>query len=386
MGYYVPTTFDGGGEQAAFVPNPLPKGVELASSTLDTLYRAAIAIGELRGAVLRLPHPQLFQYTYVGSEALDSSRIEGIQSSLSSILLDQVQGADRSTDRDVLEVRSYITALNLGLERLKEGSALSLFSIREIHRILMGTPNGVGSSPGEFREAQVCIGSRTPGGTLRISYMPPPPTDVMHQALNDLEQYINTKSDIPSLVNIALTHYQFEAIHPFLDGNGRVGRLLVVLQMVQDGLLPYPLLPLSTFLKENQQDYYRFLRSVRDQETYNSWLTYFLDGVRIQSVKSLQQTTALLDLREEYLDRLRGDRSRAIDIVDLIFANPFLVTARVVNSLDISRSGAKGLLKKLQEKNIIHPLAEVGVGGSLNWVAKDMFEIIAPNEELKLAS
>ena len=262
----------------AFVPDPLPPSADLVfdSALQRQLESAMLAIGRLDGASALLPDLSIFLYTYVRKEAVLSSQIEGTQSSISDLLLFELNEAPGVPLDDVVEVSNYVAALDHGLERLRGGFPLSNRLIREIHGVLLSRGRGSGKDPGEFRRSQNWIGGTRPGNA---KFVPPPPQRV-GECMSSLEKFIHDgKTPLPMLVRAALAHVQFETIHPFLDGNGRVGRLLITFQLYHSGMLREPLLYLSLYFKEHRQRYYDLLDRVRREGDWEAWLRFFIEGV-----------------------------------------------------------------------------------------------------------
>lgn len=262
----------------AFVPAPLPPDppLLLPQAQSDLLARASLSLGRLDGISVLLPDPGLFLYMYVRKEAVLSSQIEGTQSSLSDLLLYESQSAPGVPEDDVREVSNYVAAMEHGLRRLRGGFPLSLRLIREIHEILMQGARGGMKAPGEFRKSQNWVGGSRPGNAR---YVPPPPHEMM-DALDQFERFLHVKSgEIPTLIKAGLAHAQFESIHPFLDGNGRVGRLLITFLLCAEEVLSQPLLYLSLFLKEHRTAYYEALQRIRDDADWEGWIEFFLTGV-----------------------------------------------------------------------------------------------------------
>jgi Fic family protein len=288
------TTAIGGETVRAYIPIPLPpvppvdlRGLHVA------LEQANQTIGRLDGVASVLPDPSLFLYIYIRKEALLSSQIEGTQSSLSDLLLYEAEEAPGVPIDDTREVSNYVAAMNHGLRRLREDFPLSLRLIREIHAILLSQGRGQDKDPGAFRRTQNWIGGTRPGNAL---FVPPPPHLVM-DCLGALEAFIHADSpDLPLLVKAALVHVQFETIHPFLDGNGRLGRLLITFLMCERGILREPLLYLSLFFKQNRQAYYDHLQAVREHGDWESWLAFFLRGVTETARQGTETAQRLLRL------------------------------------------------------------------------------------------
>ncbi|WP_428537668.1 Fic family protein [Rhodopila sp.] len=288
------TTAIGGEPVRAYVPPPLPPipPIDLAGLHVP-LEQANQTLGRLDGIASVLPDPSLFLYIYIRKEALLSSQIEGTQSSLSDLLLYEAEEAPGVPIDDTREVSSYVAAMNHGLRRLREDFPLSLRLIREIHAILLSQGRGQDKDPGEFRRTQNWIGGTRPGNAL---FVPPPPHLVM-DALGALEAFIHADSpDLPLLVKAALVHVQFETIHPFLDGNGRLGRLLITFLLCERGVLREPLLYLSLFFKQNRQAYYDHLQAVREGGDWEAWVGFFLRGVTETARQGTQTAQSLLRL------------------------------------------------------------------------------------------
>lgn len=288
------TTAIGGETVRAYVPIPLPPVPPVDLTGLHVaLEQANQTVGRLDGIASVLPDPSLFLYIYIRKEALLSSQIEGTQSSLSDLLLYEAEEAPGVPIDDTREVSNYVAAMNHGLRRLREDFPLSLRLIREIHAILLAKGRGQDKEPGAFRRTQNWIGGTRPGNAL---FVPPPPHLVM-DCLGALESFIHAGSpDLPLLVKAALVHVQFETIHPFLDGNGRLGRLLITFLMCERGVLREPLLYLSLFFKQNRQAYYDHLQAVRERGDWESWLGFFLRGVTETARQGTETAQRLLRL------------------------------------------------------------------------------------------
>lgn len=302
------TTRFGGETVRAFVPAPLPPSVPLdLAALLPVLGEADRALGRLDGLSRLLPDPTVFLYAYVRKEAVVSSQIEGTQSTLADLFaletgLETAVGFD-----DVQEVSNYVAAMDHGLERLGT-LPLSLRMMREIHGILLRGTRGAGKEPGEFRRSQNWIGGSRPGNAL---YVPPPPGE-LDACLGDLERFLHASGDgLPPLVRAGLAHVQFETIHPFLDGNGRLGRLLVTLMLCANGVLEQPLLYLSLFLKTHRDDYYRLLQEVRMSGAWNAWLDFFLRGVAETATGAVDSARRILALMEADRRRIEDGAARA---------------------------------------------------------------------------
>lgn len=281
----------------AFVPTDLPPAPDLQwSGSRQRLHeRATLALGRLDSISALLPDPHLFLYSYVRREAVLSSQIEGTQSSLSDLLLFELEEAPGVPLDDVIEVSNYVAALEHGLARLAEGFPLSNRLFREMHGLLLARGRGAGNQAGEFRRSQNWIGGTRPGNATFV----PPPADHVENCMAALERFIHTDEPIPALAKAALAHVQFETIHPFLDGNGRIGRLLIALMLHAEGMLREPLLYLSLYLKQHRSEYYRLLSVVRTEGDWERWLDFFLEGVQVTADGAVNTAQRLLALMRD---------------------------------------------------------------------------------------
>ena len=337
----------------AFEPNPLPPALFWTDEFVAVLSEADRALGELSGLGALLPTPHLLTRPFMRREAVLSSRIEGTRSSLSDLYAyeaEQSSSFDGLTD--VREVHNYVRALEYGLERL-ETLPLSLRLIREVHAHLMDGVRGEHRTPGEFRRSQNWIDP--PGATLSDATFVPPPVPEMHEALEALEKYLHMPSLLPPLVRLGLIHYQFEAIHPFLDGNGRVGRLLTTLLPCAWELLPIPLLYLSAFFEAHRHSYYDLLLAVSQRGAWEAWLSFFLRGVATQSRDAIARARLLQALQQAYRERFQSERatSRLLRVVDLLFARPILTTRQVEAALDVNFPTAQRYVNQLVEAGLL---------------------------------
>lgn len=303
-GHFLPiSTF---GETArAFLPAPLPPepGLVMDDALQRLAQEASLALGRLDGISILLPEPQLLLYSYIRKEAVLSSQIEGTQSSLSDLLLYEAEGSPGVPVDDVREVSNCAAALERGLELLREGLPLSLRLICEVHSVLMRDGRGADKQPGEFRRSQNWIGGSRPGNARHV----PPPPDAVIECMGALEKFLHGQPvAVPPLIRAALMHVQFETIHPFLDGNGRIGRLLITLLLQAEGILSQPLLYLSLYLKRHRSYYYELLQSIRDEGNWEEWLTFFLEGVVAVSNHAASTTRRLLALFAEHQQQARS--------------------------------------------------------------------------------
>lgn len=355
-----------------FIPSPLPPTVDYSPELALLLSQADAALSELSGLGRYLPNPDLLIAPYVKREAVASSRIEGTQAGLADLLLDEIDPKRTPTDSDVREVRNYIAALNEGLRELGR-LPLSGRLVRELHRVLMQDVRGHDKTPGEYRRTQNWIGA--PGSTLATAaYVPPPPDPEMHACLRQWEDFINQRDQMPDLVQCALMHERFEAIHPFLDGNGRVGRLLVTLFLIERGRLSKPLLYLSSYIEQHRREYYQGLQRVRTHADWDGWLRYFLLAVRDTARSAIRQSQRILALRDDYRARL-DKQLREQALLDDLFINPYVTVAHAAERLGVAPATARKSLKRLED---IGALTEAtGREWGRVWVAQPILAALA---------
>ncbi len=334
----------------AFIPAMLPPKFEYDDALVLALSQADAALSELSGLGRLLPNPHLLIAPYVRREAVLSSRIEGTHASLSDVLLDEMgDDASKVDAADVREVRNYVNALEFGVKRL-ESLPLSLRLTRELHGRLMKGVRGDRATPGEFRRSQNWIG---PAGSTPATavYVPPPPRE-MESALADWEKFLHERNRIADLIQCALIHEQFEAIHPFLDGNGRVGRLLIALFLIERGRLSQPLLYLSAYIEDHRQDYYDLLQRTRTHGQWNAWFRFFLAGVAEMAQDAVRRSRQLMELREKLRKRL-VDKPRALALLDELFVNPYITVARAEQKLEVSNPTARQVVALLQQHRVL---------------------------------
>ena len=335
----------------AFIPAPLPPEppLDLEGRLLETLSEANYALGRLDGAVLTLPNPDLFVFMYVRKEAVLSSQIEGTQSSLQNLLAAEARLFDPNTPQDVGEVTNYVRAMNHGLVLLSE-LPVSVRLIREIHATLMQGVRGGRLQPGELRTSQNWIGPV--GCTLTTATFVPPPPHEVQRVLGDLEIFLHQGAGLPPLVQVGLAHAQFETIHPFLDGNGRVGRLLITFLLTEKKLLAKPVLYLSHYFKQHRAEYYECLQAVRDAGDFEGWLAFFLRGVSTVSREATDTAAAILRMREDYRARITDNLGRAASngqrVMDRLFDHPIITVATVREWLGLTPAGANQIVNRLE--------------------------------------
>jgi len=345
---------------------------------LNALSEAERQLGYLASLADTLPSPYILIQPFIHREAVLSSRIEGTRASLEDLYHFEARQLSFLEDAtDVREVQNYSKTLNYGLERLST-LPISLRLMREIHGKLMEGVRGEYLTPGEFRRSQNWIGPA--GSTINSATLVPPPVDEMHIALAELENFIHSASDLPKLVQAGLIHYQFEAIHPFLDGNGRLGRLLVTLLLIEWGLISHPLLYLSAFFETHRLEYYDNLLAVSQQGAWEKWLRFFLRGVSSQSMDATRRIERLGTLRTHYRELLSDERAgvRLLEALDALFERPILTIHQLENALGVPYLSARRYVEKLVKKGIIREIT----GHTRNRVyrADDILEALTSTE------
>lgn len=343
----------------AFHPNPLPPNppvvIDLKMQTL--LSQADQALGRLDGSIQTLPHADLFVYMYVRKEAVLSSQIEGTQSSLQDVLEAEAKVLNPNQPQDVNEVINYIDAMNHGLQRLAE-LPVSTRLVREIHARLLKGVRGSHLAPGEIRTSQNWIGPT--GCSLHNATFIPPPSHQVDQHLGDWEKFLHSDSDLPLLIRIGLAHAQFETIHPFLDGNGRIGRLLITFMLCTEKVLLKPVLYLSHYFKQHRQTYYDQLQAVRDRGTWEDWLVFFLRGVVEVSKQATETARRILELREAHRMTITDQFGRAAGngyrVLEHLYEQPIVSVARVQEWIDASYQTANALVTKFTTNQILEEI------------------------------
>jgi len=342
----------------AFIPAPLPPDPPVAMAGLqDLLSRADRALGRLDGSVLTLPNPDLFVFMYVRKEAVLSSQIEGTQSSLQDVLAAEARIFSRERPGDVREVLNYIEAMHYGLARLQE-LPLSVRLIREIHERLLRGVRGGRLAPGELRTSQNWIGP-TGCALSEASFVPPPP-EMVPELLSDLERFLHRPDDLPALIKIGLAHAQFETIHPFLDGNGRVGRLLITFLLCSQEILHKPVLYLSYYFKRHRQAYYDHLQAVRDSGDWEAWLAFFLRGVTEVSEQATETARRILQMREEHRSAIAENMGYAAGnghrVLETLFERPIVSVKDVEGITGTSYAAANQLVKRLEGLGLLEEI------------------------------
>ena len=340
--------------QMAFAPGVLPPSMIWTPELVGYLSDADRAVGELNGIGLNLPNPHLLIEPFTRREAVLSSRIEGTQSQIKDLYLFDIE-PQKDGPPDVQEVTNYVNALNYGLERIKE-LPISVRFACELHQILMKDVRGQHQAPGKLRRDQNWVGPA--GCPIELAtYIPPPPSK-LGEILSLWEKFIHLPPTLPALIRLAMVHYQFEAVHPFCDGNGRIGRLLITIQLCSEGILHEPLLYLSAYFEHNRNAYYRHLLKVSTEGRWTDWILFFLEGVREQSKDAFERARRLLDLKEEFHKILHTSQRSALQLklVDELFVNPFLTTTRAVKILNVTPAAAQGNINKLIKAGILREI------------------------------
>jgi Fic family protein len=338
------------GTYSAFIPSPLPPAFDWTPRLIRSLSDADRLIGRLAGEAGRLPNPHVLIRPFIRREAVLSSRIEGTQATLGELLAAEAGAVVDRSPEDLREVGNYIVALEHGVAQLHK-LPLCVRLIRELHEKLMTDVKGDHATPGEFRRSQNWIGK--PGSTLATaSFIPPPPGEI-GPCLAAWEKFLHA-SELPPLVTIALAHYQFEAVHPFLDGNGRVGRLLITLFLIEQKILPAPLLYLSAFFEATRRDYYEGLRGISERGAWNDWLEYFLLGVARTSQDALSRATRINMILAQWQRRVAGESTNTpLRIVDLLAANPFITATGIAGELGVAFTTAQRAIERLERMKIV---------------------------------
>ncbi|MEG4405813.1 Fic family protein [Microcoleus sp. MON2_D5] len=343
----------------AFIPNPLPPKPDIImdQEMWDLLSQADRALGRLDGATDALPNPDLFVFMYVRKEAVLSSQIEGTQASLIDVLEFESQALEPNNPQEVAEVVNYIAAINYGLERLKN-FPVSLRLIREIHKELMQGVRGAERDPGEFRRTQNWIGAG--GCSLKdATYVPPPPYEML-QSLDNLEKFLHSPQPIPTLIKVGLAHAQFETIHPFLDGNGRTGRLLITFLLCEQNILQRPLLYISHYFKKYRSEYYDRLQAIRESGNWEGWLKFFLRGVYEVAQEAAATARKIVNLKEEHrqlvLNTMGRKSGNAIALLESLYFRPIFNVEHAEEITSLSYPNANALIKALSDIGLVEEI------------------------------
>lgn len=366
------------GGDIAFKPDPLPPEIRVEGELLDVFAEATANVGELSGVGRRVENPSMLISPFIYKEAVVSSEIEGTRVTLSDVYeyeAGRETGATGADRNELEEVHNYVEAVFRGIEELDGGIDLEL--IRTLHRTLMSGVRGEEKQPGAFRDTQVYIGGR--GGEAR--FVPSPPS-VVPYAMQNVETYVRTGGIYQPLIDIGLVHYQFETVHPFRDGNGRLGRLLIVLMMCNDELLPEPYLYPSSYFNRNRDEYTERLLAVSRDNAWEEWLVFFLRGISQQAAEAFSRATELLDLRDEYQDRYRDEANSVSHLAMEIFTKPYLTVNEAKDRIGMTYRTANKSVEELEEDSVLEEIT----GNSRNRVfrAREVFDIVQkPVDELK---
>lgn len=358
----------------SYVPNPLPPQIELDWELANLLSEANIKLGELSGAGQLLPNPHLLIGPFIRREAVMSSRIENTQSGLDQLFLFEVDKTETPEMPDVQELANYVDTMEYGIKRLQKLPVSSRL-ICEMHEVLMRGVRGEQATPGLMRTTQNWIGK--PGCTLMDATYVPPQIPEMKACFSELERYIHSKAaKEPPLIQCALVHYQFEAIHPFVDGNGRIGRLLIILMLMEKGILSQPLLYISDYFERHRDTYYELLLNVSQQGDWNSWITFFLKGICEQSVDALLTIQKILTLREQYRELVTGTRvPRVVNmLIEHLFSTPFVSVSKLAKEWKETFTTVQRGVDYLVEKGILKEMT--GQQRNRLFIAEEILNII----------
>lgn len=361
----------------AFIPESFPPDINviLNEDIQYLLSRADRQLARLDGITTILPNPELFVAMYVKKEALLSSQIEGTQASLEGVLEFEADIESKENINEVKEVINYIKALNYGIDRLKE-FPMSLRLIREIHKVLIEDTRGNKRSPGEFRSTQNWIGP--PGLGLHDSVFVSPPPHMVGGLMGELEKFIHREDNIPLLIKIALIHSHFETIHPFLDGNGRIGRLLITFFLYWKEILNKPLLYLSYYLKKYRNEYYDLLMEIRNKGYWIRWIEFFLKGIIEVSVEAVETARKIINLKDSFTKKLFENKVGsiyAVRLLEILFETPLISTTKAIDKLGAAKTTVHNLIEKFEDLDILHEIT--GKKRYKKYIFKDYIEIIA---------
>jgi Fic family protein len=373
-----------GQEQWAFLPNPLPPTLEITWELAERISDADRNLGELAGVARTIPNPHLLIEPFTRREAVLSSRIEGTQATLTELFSAEIGARKEGPSEAIREISNYVDALEYGLKRLKQ-LPVSLRLMKELHERLMKDVRGESLSPGEFRRAQNFIGP--PGCKLENATYVPPPVPHMKDALDRFEKYLHeSRRVLPPLVRLSLIHYQFEAIHPFWDGNGRVGRLLITLLLCSEGLLPQPLLYLSAYFERNRKEYYRLLLDISQTGNWMDWLRFFVNGVSEESRDAVARSNQLLTLRQEYREKLQAQKlpGRTLELMETLFKEPVITVAAARDRLKVTARAAQQNVDRLLQAGILREVT--GRKRYRIFVAQRIIQIVEADQATKQIS
>jgi len=361
-----------GDQYNVFIPNPLPPNIEFDEELVLILSRAEEKLGKLSGVCLTLPSPNLLIIPYLRKEAIMSTRIEGTRISMQEVLLSEAKEREEKT-KDAQEVVNYINTVNYALTKI-EKSPINVELIKEMHKVLMEGVRGDDKAPGEFREVQNWIGSEL-SKVSNANFVPPNP-EAVPKLMEDLIEYLNTEHNVPVLVRCALMHYQFETIHPFCDGNGRIGRSLITVYLCKKKKIIKPLLYISEFFEKHRLEYNELLLKTGQTGKFEGWIKFFLKAVEVQSEDASVRAHKLLYLRESYRKRVQREAqsSDILNIIDYLFSNPFITVKKAQHILDVTYPTGKKYVEKLAEYEILKEANRLQ--REKTFVAYEIYEII----------
>lgn len=355
-----------------YLPAPLPRELDLKHETVASMSRADVALGKLAGLALLINEPELLLGPSMAQEALSSSRIEGTQASLSDVLSAENEDADIH-DENLREVDNYLRAANQGVELLKTLPLTQRFFCA-LHETLLSHVRGDEKYPGEIRRSPVWIGS--PNARPETARFIPPHQDHLGDLLGDWERFVNEPHSMPPVLKCALLHYQFETIHPFLDGNGRIGRLLIGFSLMQDGILSAPILHISGYFESHRNEYYERLQGVRERGEIEEWIQFFSEAVAVQANESAHRIRTLVEIRERYRREVMQDRSALPAVIDVILHNPVVTVASVMRATKVSQPSASSALRKAEERGWLRSIGRWGRGGKERWLATEIWQAV----------
>lgn len=355
-----------------FLPASLPRALELLPATVSAVSRADLALGRLSGLAMLLGDPTLLLGPSMAAEALSSSRIEGTQASLSDVLSAR-SADDPIEDENLREVSNYLTSVDLG-QQLLEKWPLTQRLFCALHESLLTGVRGEEKSPGEIRHSPVWIGS--PDARPTTAKFIPPHQTRLGDLIADWERFVNEPPPMPAVVRAALAHYQFETIHPFLDGNGRIGRVIIGLQLMSDRVLDTPILPMSRYFEARRSEYYDRLQAVRERAEIDEWIQFFCAGIEQQANETAARIRALVGIRERYRRDTITDRSALVSVIDLIFRNPVVTVSSVQRFAAISQPTASAAIHKAEARGWLRSAGRWGRGGRERWIATEIWEAV----------
>ncbi len=361
---------------AYFLPAPIPRELDLRAETVAALSRADLALGRLSGLAVMIDNPALLLGPSLAQEALASSRIEGTEASLSEVL--SAENEDVPIENENLrEVANYLRAIEQGTELIKTWP-LTVRFFCALHETLLNNVRGEEKSPGELRASPVWIGS--PNARPETARFIPPHNEDLGELLNDWEHFVNDPSTMPAVLRGALMHYQFETIHPFLDGNGRIGRLLIGFVLMHDDVLSAPILHISGYFETNRNQYLDRLQAVRERGEVDEWVQFFAAAVEQQAGESARRIARLVAIREKYRAQVRGDRSQVADLIDVLLENPVVTVGAVVRVLGVTQPTGSSLLRRAESLGWVRSAGRWGRGGKERWIATDIWRAVTSTD------